>query len=202
RLAYLDVGLAFNGTPFAKLYTSAKFLETNVDYLPINLSDMCRLAVVYKSGGFYTDMDTLALRSVLNLTNFIALQVDEIKSFNNAVFHFKRGHSMLQLIMQFVTEDYNGIIYSWNGPVAITKAVERSGCDATPRNAMGQPASDEPRHFSLETSVKIVNEHDEQIELCDWLALKTSYFYPVYWDHALPFLFLATMRSNNITIHE
>ncbi|XP_047740308.1 lactosylceramide 4-alpha-galactosyltransferase-like, partial [Hyalella azteca] len=120
---------------------------------------MCRLAVVYKSGGFYTDMDTLALRSVLNLTNFIALQVDEIKSFNNAAFHFKRGHPMLQLIMQFIAEDYNGIIYSWNGPIAITKAVERSGCDATPRNAMGQPVSDEPRPFSSETSLKIMNEH-------------------------------------------
>jgi len=44
-------------------------------FLVTNLSDLARLAIVYKSGGFYSDSDILSQRSFGNNTNFIALEV-------------------------------------------------------------------------------------------------------------------------------
>jgi mannosyltransferase OCH1-like enzyme len=44
-----------------------------------NLSDMSRVALVYKFGGLYSDMDVIALRPLVGATNFIALQVPKAK---------------------------------------------------------------------------------------------------------------------------
>ncbi|XP_018027520.1 lactosylceramide 4-alpha-galactosyltransferase [Hyalella azteca] len=203
RLAYLDFNLALNDTPLAGLYASDKFAETLEEFLPYNLSDLCRLAVVYKSGGFYSDMDTLALRSVLNLTNFIALYNDKTKRFANAAFHFERRHLMLLKIMQHIADHYDGIIWAYNGPVAIMQTVERLGCDVIPSNATGESISIQSQPAVLGNSTKHKKKPARKLEVCDWLVLKQSIFYPIHWSHSHGKLFLASRKgSNNQTIEE
>ena len=46
------------------------------EFLPNNLSNLARLAIVYKSGGFYSDIDVIAWNTITDHTNFMAKQVN------------------------------------------------------------------------------------------------------------------------------
>lgn len=70
-----------------------------------NLSNMVRLALVWRFGGFYTDFDTICLRGVQNLSNVVGSQSS--KFVNNAVFHFEHHHPLIQEIMEEQNENFD-----------------------------------------------------------------------------------------------
>ena len=57
----------------------------------VNLSDLARIAIMYTSGGLYTDSDILALRPVENLKNVLAIQVEAVVLPNYFVFGINNG---------------------------------------------------------------------------------------------------------------
>ncbi|KAF2363644.1 Glycosyltransferase DXD sugar-binding motif [Trinorchestia longiramus] len=128
-VAYADFELLLQGTPLLDLYTSEKFRDTK--YLIHNLSDLSRLAVVYKSGGFYSDMDIFLMRNVQHLQNFLALENDATQYSSNGVFHFNRHHPMLLRIMQHASTHYDG--YKWGsiGPATFTAVMKTPPCQVT-----------------------------------------------------------------------
>ena len=52
---------AFEETPLERIYQRAEFLESNDR--PTHLSDMLRVAIVYKYGGFYSDLDSITIKA-------------------------------------------------------------------------------------------------------------------------------------------
>jgi mannosyltransferase OCH1-like enzyme len=52
-------------------------------YINVQMSDMARVALVWRYGGFYSDNDVVALSSISDLSNAIAFEVASTK------FHIK-----------------------------------------------------------------------------------------------------------------
>ena len=61
------------------------------EFWVVNLSDLARIAIVYTSGGLYTDSDILALRPVENLKNVLAIQVKAVVLPKYFVFGINNG---------------------------------------------------------------------------------------------------------------
>ena len=51
---------AFDDTPLERIYQREEF--RNSQFRTIHLSDMLRTAIIYKKGGFYSDLDSITLR--------------------------------------------------------------------------------------------------------------------------------------------
>ncbi|XP_047741170.1 alpha-1,4-N-acetylglucosaminyltransferase-like [Hyalella azteca] len=79
-VAHVNFTSLFKDTPLLELYHSEKF--NNTSHKIHNLSDMSRVALVYKFGGLYSDMDVIALRPLVGATNFIALESSSSKLIN------------------------------------------------------------------------------------------------------------------------
>ncbi|KAJ4975650.1 hypothetical protein NE237_000756 [Protea cynaroides] len=95
-----------------------------------NLSNLLRLAVLYKFGGVYMDTDVLVLKSFSNLSNVIGAQTLDIETgnwsrLNNAVLIFDRKHPLL---LQFIEEfalTFDGNKWGHNGPYLVSRVVSR-----------------------------------------------------------------------------
>lgn len=85
-----------------------------------NLSNLLRLALLYKFGGVYIDTDVIVLKSLGQLRNAIGAQTIDLETgkwsrLNNAVMVFDKGHP---LVLKFIDEfalTFNGNKWGYNG---------------------------------------------------------------------------------------
>lgn len=93
-----------------------------------NLSNLLRLAVLYKYGGVYLDTDFIVLRSFKGLKNTIGAQSIDVVSknwtrLNNAVLVFDMNHP---LVLKFIEEfalTFDGNKWGHNGPYMVSRVV-------------------------------------------------------------------------------
>ncbi|KAK3002949.1 hypothetical protein RJ639_019752 [Escallonia herrerae] len=95
-----------------------------------NLSNLLRLALLYKFGGVYLDTDVIVLRSFVNLTNSIGAQTVDLETknwsrLNNAVMVFDKGHPLLYKFIQEFALTFNGNKWGHNGPYLVSRVVSR-----------------------------------------------------------------------------
>ncbi|KAJ7281216.1 hypothetical protein O6H91_Y364100 [Diphasiastrum complanatum] len=95
-----------------------------------NLSNVLRLAVLYKYGGIYLDMDVIVLREMSNLANAIGAQsADSLtgrwRILNNAVLIFDHHHPLLLKFIQEFARNFNGSRWGHNGPFMVTRVVKQ-----------------------------------------------------------------------------
>jgi len=97
-----------------------------------NPSNLMRLAVLYKYGGVYLDMDFIVLKPLTVLRNCIGAQSMDSGNknwtrLNNAVLIFDTNHPLLlRFINEFVLT-FNGNKWGHNGPYLVSRVVERLG---------------------------------------------------------------------------
>ncbi|XP_069940464.1 lactosylceramide 4-alpha-galactosyltransferase-like [Cherax quadricarinatus] len=96
RVVTTDLWRIFNNTPLMPLYTSGAW-NINTKWPAVNLSNMVRLALVWRVGGFYSDTDVVCISSLATLRNVVGFQLKN--EINNAVFHFDRHHDLMKLMM-------------------------------------------------------------------------------------------------------
>ncbi|XP_075262031.1 lactosylceramide 4-alpha-galactosyltransferase-like [Convolutriloba macropyga] len=92
-------------------------------------SSIGRLALLYKYGGFYLDLDVVILKSLENMNNVFALEPDRplhykleqdrckmkpavqtgVADINNGHFHLSKGHQLLWAAMDYVNKSYNPV---------------------------------------------------------------------------------------------
>ncbi|XP_069936821.1 lactosylceramide 4-alpha-galactosyltransferase-like [Cherax quadricarinatus] len=65
-----DLGKVFSNTPLMPLYTNRTW-NINTTWPAVNLSDMVRLALVWRVGGFYSDTDVVCISSLAALRNVV-----------------------------------------------------------------------------------------------------------------------------------
>lgn len=94
----------FANTPLEEWWTTGAVNKSNI--ATIHISDAARLAVVYKFGGFYSDLDTIAVRRWNNLLRFSAvgylrenLAPKVFDSMGSGVLLFKAEHPFLKMAM-------------------------------------------------------------------------------------------------------
>ncbi|KAJ4893187.1 hypothetical protein Rs2_19981 [Raphanus sativus] len=91
-----------------------------------NLSNLVRLAYLYKFGGVYLDTDVIVLKSFKNLRNVIGAQTLEPVSrnwtrLNNAVLVFDKNHPLLRKCIEEFALTFNGNVWGHNGPYLVSR---------------------------------------------------------------------------------
>ncbi|XP_073271478.1 uncharacterized protein [Primulina huaijiensis] len=88
-----------------------------------NLSNLMRLAALYKYGGVYLDTDFVILRDFSVLKNVIGAQSVDIKGnwtrLNNAVLVFNRKHPLVHKFMEEFASTFDGNRWGHNGPYLV-----------------------------------------------------------------------------------
>jgi len=95
-----------------------------------NLSNLLRLALLYKYGGIYMDTDFIVLRGLDKLRNSIGAQTVDLKTgnwsrLNNALMVFDKKHPLLNKFIEEFALTFNGNKWGHNGPYLVSRVVER-----------------------------------------------------------------------------
>ena len=116
---------AFVDTPLHRLYQRENWRHSV--YRDVHTSDALRVALIYKVGGFYSDLDSLSLGDLSSLENVIGatnMRVQEPHLANGA-FHLHRHHPLLWRVMEDMVTSYRGSERNEIGPLLVTRAVRQ-----------------------------------------------------------------------------
>lgn len=159
---FLDVSQLVQNTPFEPLLESHSSTLQGKGYDDVTqLSDILRIAVTYKYGGFYSDLDVVFLQSVAHLRNVLgnncAVGEKCVNAIPNGDFHFEAQHPFLEKLM-------NESVISYS---------------ETDRTSLGPPFWYKTLYdyCNLTTS----NIYEVNNSSCPVSVLPHHYFYPVHW---------------------
>ncbi|XP_051218372.2 uncharacterized protein [Lolium perenne] len=127
-----DMAYLLGGTPAQEWLGTVRRGEVGPGSVPLgqNLSNLLRLALLYKFGGVYLDADVVVLRPLSGLRNAIGAQAVDAATgdwirLNNAVMVFDQGHPMLrEFIAEFATT-FDGSKWGHNGPYLVSRVAAR-----------------------------------------------------------------------------
>ncbi|XP_010245178.1 PREDICTED: lactosylceramide 4-alpha-galactosyltransferase-like [Nelumbo nucifera] len=127
-----DLPYLFKNTSARAWFDEMKKGTRDPGKIPVaqNLSNLLRLAVLYKYGGVYMDTDFIVLKKLSGLRNSIGAQSINTERgswnrLNNAVLIFDKNHPLL---LNFIDEFYlnfDGNKWGHNGPYLVSRVVER-----------------------------------------------------------------------------
>lgn len=127
-----DLSFLFKDTPAESWFDEFKRGKTDPGEISFaqNLSNLIRLAVLYKYSGVYLDTDFIVLKDFSGLTNSIGAQsVDAFGNWtrlNNAVLVFDKNHTLLHKFMAEFTSTFDGNKWGHNGPYLVSRVVGRT----------------------------------------------------------------------------
>ncbi|KAJ6968861.1 lactosylceramide 4-alpha-galactosyltransferase-like [Populus alba x Populus x berolinensis] len=126
-----DLSFLFKNTPAETWFEEIKSGNKDPGEIPFaqNLSNLIRLAVLYKFGGIYLDTDFIVLKSFADLRNAIGAQsIDVSRSWtrlNNAVLVFDMNHPLLLKFIEEFASTFDGNKWGHNGPYLVSRVVQR-----------------------------------------------------------------------------
>ncbi|KAK4771309.1 hypothetical protein SAY87_031841 [Trapa incisa] len=127
-----SLDLLLEKTPAMTWYHEIKNGSRDPGEIPLaqNLSNLLRLAVLYKYGGVYIDTDFIAIKEFIGLRNSIGAQsinpeTGKWTRINNAVMAFDRGHPLLFKFMEEFGITFNGNKWGHNGPYLVSRVIAR-----------------------------------------------------------------------------
>lgn len=127
-----DLKWLFSATPAAQWYThlSDGTGDPGCINLMQNLSNVMRLAALYKYGGIYLDTDVIVLKPMDGLRNVVGAQSHDVVTrrwtrLNNAVLVFHREHPVVMAFIKEFAETFHGSRWGWNGPYLVSRVIEK-----------------------------------------------------------------------------
>ncbi|KAJ8753824.1 hypothetical protein K2173_000078 [Erythroxylum novogranatense] len=127
-----DLSFLLSNTPGDTWLDELKLGKKGPGRIPLgqNLSNLIRLAALYKYGGVYLDTDFIVLKSFKGLRNVIGAQsVDAVSKhwtrLNNAVLIFDRHHPLLFKFMVDFASKFDGNKWGSNGPYLVSRVVHK-----------------------------------------------------------------------------
>ena len=127
---HVDLDILFKDTPLIKLHENNQFMpmeyqiqsdQTNKEIVKsVHLSDAIRIILIFKYGGWYSDLDMVIIKPLTELQN--VLSCDEFpdienhllsqdflgKKVSNAIFHFEKEHSFLKKCIENFASLFDG----------------------------------------------------------------------------------------------
>ncbi|KAI8616655.1 nucleotide-diphospho-sugar transferase [Chytriomyces sp. MP71] len=124
RIEALDFPRTFSDTPLEPWHAQQTHLQSK--WVDQNLGNAFRLAVVYKRGGVYLDLDiisvnALSARGVLGRS----LAMQDKDAMNNAFLAFPSGDAFVWVAMEEFVHGFNGNVWGKNGPEVITRTYKK-----------------------------------------------------------------------------
>ncbi|KAL8213680.1 hypothetical protein R6Q57_003129 [Mikania cordata] len=126
-----DLDFLFKNTPAQSWLDQIKNGRIDPGKIPLaqNLSNIIRLAILYKYGGVYIDTDFVILKDFSGLRNSIGAQSASLSGnwtrLNNAVLIFDKKHLLLYKFMDEFAWTFDGNKWGYNGPYLVSRVVER-----------------------------------------------------------------------------
>ncbi|KAF5192835.1 Lactosylceramide 4-alpha-galactosyltransferase [Thalictrum thalictroides] len=127
-----DLSFLFKDTPAEAWFDEIKKGNKDPGEIPLaqNLSNLLRLAVLYKYGGVYLDTDFIVMKKLSGLRNVIGAQSIDAESgnwtrLNNAVLIFDKYHPLVFKFIQEFSLTFDGNKWGHNGPYLVSRVVER-----------------------------------------------------------------------------
>ncbi|XP_047477064.1 lactosylceramide 4-alpha-galactosyltransferase-like isoform X2 [Penaeus chinensis] len=160
RIVGADVEKIFNGTGLYGLFSSRKWIM-NAKWPAVKLSDLIRVALLWRWGGFYTDTDTVCIKDVSPLRNVISFSNSKRTLISNGAFQFHHHHKFLELLMEVQTKGFKPATWGSLGPEAVS-TVAKKLCNV--------------KNFMNFTGSK-----DDPVECEDLTLLPPKYLLPLDW---------------------
>nr|XP_027227983.1 lactosylceramide 4-alpha-galactosyltransferase-like [Penaeus vannamei] len=120
-----DLDLIFNGTVLEEFFKSGRW-HKNTPWPVIQLSDLLRVVLTWRFGGFYSDTDTVCIKNVSPLENSVVTSHSRRDHISNGVFHFKHHHEFLTMVMSTMIQYYHPRSWGSMGPSTFNSCVQRS----------------------------------------------------------------------------
>ncbi|XP_054803780.1 uncharacterized protein At4g19900 [Prosopis cineraria] len=127
-----DFDYIFKDTHAESWYNGLKEGNVNPGEISLgqNLSNLLRLALLYKFGGIYMDADVIVLKSFSKLRNTIGAQNFDAKTgkwsrLNNALLIFDKKHPLLSKFIEEFALTFDGNKWGHNGPYLVSRVVSR-----------------------------------------------------------------------------
>ena len=173
KWSLLNIEELFEGTSLEKWWKSDQLTRYNEYYRISHLSDAVRIAIIYKNGGFYSDLDHIAIKNFQPLTNLSVL-INNPTSIHNPIielessfFHLKKNHKFLKLAISEFVKNYDGSSWSKNGPNLLRNSIIKY-CNTT-------------NLFDL-----LISDRKEDLNktdfVCDMNILPYFIAYPIHWS--------------------
>lgn len=128
-----DYAFLFKDTPAERWFYMLSRGEVSPGEVSLgqNISNLLRLALLYKYGGIYIDTDVIILNNLLGLKNAIGAQTVDSETggwsrLNNAAMIFDKGHWLLHEFMKEFALTFNGNRWGHNGPYLVSRVVARA----------------------------------------------------------------------------
>jgi lactosylceramide 4-alpha-galactosyltransferase len=121
QILYVDMSILFNNTILQSFYNSNK-LNTS-KYKSVHTSDIIRIVTLYKYGGIYIDLDTLIIRNISNLTNFITFMYPDNTVLANGILGLEKNSSIALNIINNIDKNWNSDNWLQNGPILLNDAM-------------------------------------------------------------------------------
>lgn len=122
RVVPTDLLHYLKDTPLWQLYTTGSFNKSS--WKPFHLSDAVRVALLWKMGGLYLDLDCIVLRSLDSLNNTVGTVDYSIPNWvENGVMAFPAGHPFLHFLMKYMVLSFEPDRYMSLGPETLTEAI-------------------------------------------------------------------------------
>ncbi|XP_064468960.1 lactosylceramide 4-alpha-galactosyltransferase-like [Ornithodoros turicata] len=137
QLRNMTPEVIFKGTPLELWYASGILNQSS--HSVVHLSDALRLALVYKFGGAYMDIDIVNLKPLNGLRNCISRSQEDMVS--NAFLFFDRGHPFLLHCMRRFAENYKPHTWGENGPRLLRHVILKLCNKPSIRDLVGQPCA-------------------------------------------------------------
>ncbi len=109
-------------TPLWKLYQKGLFNKSTSPL--VHRSDAVRVALLWKKGGLYLDLDVIVFRPLDSLNNTVGKIKDFIDNWvENGVMAFEAGHLFLKYLMKAMVKSFHPEVYLSIGPQALHYAL-------------------------------------------------------------------------------
>jgi len=123
-----DVPYLIRGTPAEAWYAGIdKWKEGQ--YFFSHITEIIRLATLWKYGGVYLDTDVVVMQELYNLKNAVGTELSdergEAKVLNGAVLAFEKGSKFIHEAMVEFNTTYRIDSWGWNGPQLVTRVASR-----------------------------------------------------------------------------
>ncbi|XP_039009016.1 lactosylceramide 4-alpha-galactosyltransferase-like [Hibiscus syriacus] len=127
-----DLPFLLKNTPAESWFNELKSGRQDPGSIPLsyNLSNLIRLAMLYKYGGVYLDVDFVILKDFIGLRNAIGAQsistiTKKWTRINGAAMIFDEGHPILYDFLEEFAATYDGSKWGHNGPYLISRVIQR-----------------------------------------------------------------------------
>ncbi|KAL1193637.1 hypothetical protein V5N11_017532 [Cardamine amara subsp. amara] len=130
----LDIPFLVKNTPAETWLKRLRSGHMDPGSIPLfmHLSDLTRLAVLYKYGGVYLDTDIIFLNDITGLRNAIGAQSMDPETkmwtrLNNAVMVFDIYHPLIREFLHEYSTTFDGSRWGYNSPYLSSRVIKRLG---------------------------------------------------------------------------